>query len=220
MTQVRDRWLTPGPQPNGLQAAADGIWVLDQVDNHLYKLRYEDGSVIARLPTQTDRSSGVTEGGGFLWVSSTYSLEIFRINYDGSTSAVFDTPGKGVMQGRGPDYDTVTGAHGMEWVDADNLWLAVPPARTVFLLDPATMQPKRSVPTPGDRPHGIFLHDGCLWLADTDMRAIHKLDAHNGEVLAEISVADPELHGMTLHQGDIWFCCAETRRVCTIPLPP
>ena len=219
MTEIRDRWLTPGAQPNALQAASDGLWVMDQSDNHLYKLRYEDGSVMAKLPTETDRSSGVTEGGGFVWVSSTYSRELYRLNHDGTTSAVFDTPGKGVLQGRDPDYDTVTEAHGLEWVDDHNMWMAVPPSRTVYLLDPATMQPKRSFPTPGDRPHGIFLHDGYLWLADTNMRKAHKLDPDNGEILAEISVPDPEVHGMTVHEGTLWFCCAVTRRVCTIALP-
>ena len=67
MAEIQDRWITPGPQPNGLQAADDGLWVIDQTDNHLYKLSYEDGSVIADLPTETEHSSGVTEGGGFLW---------------------------------------------------------------------------------------------------------------------------------------------------------
>ena len=213
-------WLTPGPKPNGLQAAADGLWVIDQEDNHLYKLSYEDGSVMAKVPTKTDRPSGVAEGGGFLWASSTYSAELFRLSYDGSTSEVFDTPGKGVLEWPGRKVDRVTGAHGMEWVDGANMWVAVPPARQVFLVDPATMRPKRSVPTPGDRPHGLFLHGGHLWLADTNMRKIHELDHESGQVLREIDVPDPEVHGVTLHEGKIWFCCAETRRVCTIPLPP
>lgn len=212
-------WLTPGPKPNGLQAATDGLWVIDQDDSHLYKLSYDDGSVMEKLPTETDRPSGVTEGGGFLWASSTYSAELFRLRYDGSTSAVFDTPGKGVNQWPGRKVDRVTGAHGMEWVDGANMWIAVPPASQVFLVDPATMRPKRSIPTPGHRPHGLFLHDGHLWLADTNMRKLHELDHESGQVLREIDVPDPEVHGVTLHEGKIWFCCAETRRVCTIPLP-
>ena len=50
MTAITDRWLAPGPQPNGLQAAGDGIWLIDQRDNHLYKLAYEDGSVRQLTP--------------------------------------------------------------------------------------------------------------------------------------------------------------------------
>ena len=36
MAQMEDRWVTPGPQPNGLQAVSDGLWVIDQTDNYVY----------------------------------------------------------------------------------------------------------------------------------------------------------------------------------------
>ena len=192
---------------------------MDQTDNHLYKLSWEDGSVIADLPTETEHSSGVTEGGGYLWVASTYTTELFQLNADGSTVAKHDTPGKGVVAFGDPNRQRVTGAHGMEWVDDDNMWVAVPPAQRVFLMDPKTMTVKRSIPTPGSRPHGLFMHDGDMWLADTQDRKIHRLNPENGEVLDEIDAPAPEVHGMTLHDGNIWFCCAVTCRVCTIPLP-
>lgn len=220
MTQINDMWVTPGPQPNGLQATAEGLWVIDQTDNHLYLLSYDDGSIIADLPTETLHSSGVTVGGGHIWVASTYSCELFKINIkDGSTVAKYDTPGKGVVAFGNPENRRVTGAHGMEWVDDRNMWVALPPAQKVFLMDPRTMKVKRSIPSPGVRPHGLFIHEGAMWLADTQMRVIHKLDPKDGKVLDEIDVPDPEVHGMTLHEGNIWFCCAVTRRVCTIPLP-
>jgi hypothetical protein len=49
--EPRLRWLSPGRQPNGLQATADGLWVIDQIDpNDLYLLAYEDGRQVSRLP--------------------------------------------------------------------------------------------------------------------------------------------------------------------------
>ena len=219
MTEITDRWVTPGPQPNGLQAAEDGLWVIDQSDNHLYKLAYHDGSVLAWLPTETDRSSGVTEGGGYVWVASTYTARIYKLNGDGTTVEDYDTPGAGVVESGDPARTNVTGAHGLEWLDDSNMWIAVPPASRLFLVDPGTMQVRRSIPTPGTRPHGIFVVNGDLWCADTGMRKIHKLDPETGAVRTEIDVPAPEVHGMTLHDGSIWFCCSETRRVCTIPLP-
>ena len=99
------------------------------------------------------------------------------------------------------------------------MWVAVPPAKRLYLIDAATMQVVRSIPTPGMRPHGIFVNGGDLWCADTQMCKIHRLDPASGAVTAEIDVPAPEVHGMTLHEGEIWFCCAETRRVCTVPLP-
>ena len=220
MSEIHDMWITPGPQPNGLQATPDGLWVIDQVDNHLYKLSYDDGSVIEKVPTETEHSSGVTVGGGYLWVASTYTCELVQMDHDGSTVERHDTPGKGVVGfAKDPANARVTGAHGMEWVDDENMWVAVPPAQRVYLMDPTTMTVKRSIPTPGIRPHGLFMHEGFIWLADTQDAKAQKLDPDTGEVLAEIDLPAPEVHGMTLHEGNIWFCCAVTCRVCTVPLP-
>ena len=41
--KAEERWIHPGPQPNGLQADSDGLWVIDQGNEHLYNLSYEDG---------------------------------------------------------------------------------------------------------------------------------------------------------------------------------
>tara|TARA_B100001123_G_scaffold133579_2_gene154854 strand:- start:3613 stop:4275 length:663 start_codon:yes stop_codon:yes gene_type:complete len=218
--QAEERWIHPGPQPNGLQADSDGLWAIDQGNDHLYKLSYSDGSIIEDLETETSKSSGVTKGGGYLWVASTYSAELYQLNMDGSTAAVFDTPGKGVVTQYGSSENPqITGAHGMEWVDEENMWVAVPPAQKVFLLNPTNMEVKHSIPTPGVRPHGLFIDNGNLWLADTQNCKIYKMDPENGEIRGEIDVPEPEIHGMTIYEGDIWFCCAETRKVCTVKLP-
>ena len=86
-------------------------------------------------------------------------------------------------------------------------------------MDPATMEVKRSIPTPGSRPHGLFMREGEMWLGDTQMGKVHRLNPDDGDVLEEIDVPAPEVHGMTLHDDTIWFCCAVTRRVSTVPLP-
>ena len=218
--QAEMKWVHPGPQPNGLQCDSDGLWAIDQGNDHLYKLSYEDGSILEDLNTETSKSSGITKGGGYLWVASTYTAELFKLNLDGSTADIFDTPGKGAVTEYGSSENPqVTGAHGMEWVDENNMWVAVPPAQEVFLMDPQNMTVKRSIPTPGVRPHGLFMDNGNMWLADTQRCQIHKINPDNGDVLDEIHISEPEIHGMTLHEGNIWFCCAETRKVCTVPLP-
>ena len=81
------------------------------------------------------------------------------------------------------------------------------------------MEVKRSIPTPGVRPHGLFIDNGNMWLADTQECKIYKINPDNGEVQSEIHIPEPEIHGMTIYDGDIWFCCAETRKVCTVKLP-
>ena len=44
MPKIEDMWLTPCTRPNGLQAAADGLWVISADDEaRLQKLDYETG---------------------------------------------------------------------------------------------------------------------------------------------------------------------------------
>ena len=223
MTEIKERFLHPGPQPNGLQAAEDGLWVIDQVDNHIYKLDWENGFVLERIPAEVAHSSGITLGGGYIWISSTFDVEsagddgspkLVKCNPDGSTVERYDTPGSklNVRANR------VAGAHGIEWVDEDNMWAAVPPSQTVYLMDPKTMTVKRSIPCPGDRPHGLFVRGDHMWLADTTLCKIHTIDINDGTVVREIDVPSPEVHGMTLYKDQIWFACAVTRRICSVSL--
>ena len=147
------------------------------------------------------------------------SPKIVKCNSDGSTVGRFDTPGIGfVSYPDRPPADRITGAHGLEWVDEENLWVAVPPSQTIYLMDPKTMTIKRSIPSPGSRPHGLFVKGDHMWLADTSLCKIHKMDTSDGTVVEEIDIPSPEVHGMTLFEDTIWFACAMTRRICTVSL--
>jgi streptogramin lyase len=213
MTEVRDRWV-PRFRPNGLQAAADGLWVVAQsggedTDTHAYKLSYENGSVIRKIPTRLEHAGGISESVGYLWITSGYDLT--KLDYDGNEVATFLTP-----EGRG--------AHGVEWIDEHNMWLTSPGTFRVYLIDPSTMEVKHSVPFPvGKKGHGMFVRNGSVWQGvtrkDTGGGEIYELNARDGRVLTRIDVAEPEIHGMTLHDGLIWICCAKSDRVCTIPMP-
>ena len=128
MARADDMWLTQGPRPNGLQAADDGLWVIDAGDSHIYKLDWNDGSVIVDVPTDTYHSSGMTIGGGHAWVASTHNSRLYKIDpNDGSTIEFYDPPGMGVKDPRdtGPDYIR---PHGMEYIDDENMWVSVKPA--------------------------------------------------------------------------------------------
>ena len=213
MTEVRDMWTAPF-RPNGLQADPDGLWVMAQsggelTDNHVYKLSYEDGSVLEKVPTGLGHAGGVTVGGGHVWVAADY--EIFKLDYDGNILERHVSPG-----GRG--------VHGMEWVDKDNMWLVDPGKYRVDLVDPATMEIKRSVPTPvGKKAHGMFIGDGVIWQGvtrkDLGGGELYQIDIEDGTVLDRIDIPAPEVHGLAGHEGRIWFCCAKTHRVCSVPMP-
>src|SRR5438046_3310133 len=90
---------SPGPQPNGLQATKDGLWIMDQgAGNKAYLVSYDDGKVLRSFETETDKSSGITFDGEALWIGSTYSREIFRVDaMTGKTLERHFTPGAGII---------------------------------------------------------------------------------------------------------------------------
>ena len=229
-------WKTPGPQPNGLQAAPDGIWVIDQVDNRVYRLDPADGRALHSFPTRAQHSSGITlDPYGGVWVASTFGFDVIR--YDPSTGAElssFPTPG-----------DPTVGAHGLEWRDGA-LWVNVPKTATVYQVDPRDGRVVHQVPAPGCRPHGMAWADGYqagaewtgrsevlalsaepgpasaaprIWCVETNRRAILLLDPATGRELFELAVDGPEPHGMTIRDGQFWLCDASTREVFVVDVP-
>lgn len=207
----------PGRMPNALQAVEDGLWILDQENpNKAHKVRYRDGSVIAEIVTESEHGSGITYGGGALWIASTYGLKTLKVDPGtGKTLASFDTPGTGKVRWGRPTRDS--GAHGLEWVDG-RYWIAVPPSVTIYLIEPDTGKVIRSIPAPGVRPHGIAWDRGHLWCVESNDRAIYKLDPRDGSPLAKIQLSpdDPEPHGMSMRNGVIWYCDAVSRWVCRL----
>lgn len=204
---IETLFAAPGPQPNGLQATAEGLWILDQGTNEIHLVAYT-GDVLRGFATASDRGSGITDDGRNLWIASTYSREILRVDREtGATLAAFPTPGAGQ-----------TGAHGLEWRDG-TLWMAVPPVATLYQVDPARdFAVLHQIPAPGNRPHGIAWDGDHLWCAETSHRALYCLNPRNGAIEdgIEIPAAYPEPHGMSFHDGALWYCDATTRAVCRI----
>lgn len=228
---------SPGPKPNGLQAAQDGLWIIDQGDDHVYLVDYKEGEVLRDLDTEADKASGITFDGKDIWMASTYSRELIRCDAKtGKTLERRPTPGAGVIYqqagdapGRssplltkqaapparpaaasGPPLGPIplgTGAHGLEWRE-DKLWVAVPPSRMVYRIDPTAWVVEHSFSTAGNRPHGIGWEGKFLWVTDSNLNAFFKHDPETGQIVEKIQLADsdPLPHGMTIWNGHLWYC--------------
>ena len=210
--RVEKVFRAPCKQPNALQAVADGLWILDQVDpNKAYKVRYEDGAVLHEIQTESIHGSGITLGNDALWVASTWGLQTLKVDpATGKTLKSFVTPGAGMNKFGNPTRPS--GAHGLEWVE-DKYWMAVPASGLLYLMEPESGKIARTLPAPGWRTHGLAWDDGALWCVETSDRAIYKIDARDGKLLAKIPLSeqDPEPHGMTQKDGVLWYCDAGSR---------
>jgi streptogramin lyase len=236
--KVETVFKSPGPKPNGLQATKDGLWIIDQGDNKAYLVSYQDGKVIREFLTEADRASGITFDGEALWIGSTYNREIIRSDANtGKTIARYYTPGAGVIykttwdaparssplappsseprgQRRqaqnaqaGAPQGPGTGAHGQEWRDG-KLWMAVPPSRMAYRVDPKTWVVEHQFSMAGNRPHGIGWEGKFLWVTDSNLNAFFKHDPVTGEIVEKIQLADsdPLPHGMSIWEGSLWYC--------------
>ena len=228
--RVETVFKSPGPNPNGLQATGEGLWIIDGDDGRAYLVSYRDGRVLRGFDTETLHPSGITFDGETIWVASTYSREIIRADASsGKTIAKYFTPGAGVIYkmpsdppGRrsplapapqpsepsGPAKPRpATGAHGLEWREG-KLWAAVPPSRMIYRIDPRNWMVEQRFPSAGNRPHGIGWEGDYLWCTDTNLNAFFKHDPDSGEIVERIQLADhdPLPHGMTIRDGVLWYC--------------
>ena len=102
-----------------------------------------------------------------------------------------------------------TGAHGQQTQNG-KLWMAVPPARMLFRMDPKTWVVEHAIPTVGYRPHGIGIETPdakYLWESDTNMGAFFKRDMVTGEVVDSLVLPDgaPFMHGASVWKGYIYW---------------
>jgi len=230
VSEVERAFRAPGSQPNGLQATGEGLWILDQGTNRVALLRYQDGRVIRQFDTETDRGSGITFDGSALWIASTYNRLLVKVDsQSGKTLQKLPSPGSGVVKwGPRSDHPTPTGAHGMEFLRGE-LWVAVPPSATIYVMNPKDAGILRSFPAPGVRPHGIgWDPDGSLWCAESNYRSFFKMSPQTGQILKQLLLppASPEVdglvvapHGTTVWEKQIWFCVAETGEVYRFAIP-
>ncbi len=102
-----------------------------------------------------------------------------------------------------------TGAHGQQ-TQGGKLWMAVPPGRMIYRVDPKTWTVEHMFPTVGYRPHGIGIESPdakYLWESDTNMGAFFKRDMMTGEVVDSIVLPDgsPFPHGASVYKGYIYW---------------
>ena len=195
--KVETVFKSPGPKPNGLQATKDGLWIIDQGDgNKAYLVSYE-GKVIKSFETETEKSSGITFDGEALWIGSTYSREIVKV--DANTGKAIErhfTPGAGVI------YQMVND----------------PPARSSPLAPKREQRPetikgvvggfdmgkKLGGAAPGTGAHGQEWKDGKLWFAVPPSREVYCVDPKTWVVQTKFPTSGNRPHGIGWEGKYLW----------------
>ncbi|MEZ5403160.1 MAG: hypothetical protein R2729_26000 [Bryobacteraceae bacterium] len=194
---------SPASKPNGLQATAAGLWIIDQgPGNQAHLVEYKKGKVIKGFETETESSSGITFDGEALWIGSTYSREIVKC--DANTGKAIErrfTPGAGVI------YQMTGDAPGRSSPVPDNLRQKTPPRPAAAATKPRVggfQMGKASSVAPGTGAHGQEWRDGKLWFCVPPSRRVYRVDPKSWVVEKQFSTAGNRPHGIGWEGKYLW----------------
>jgi hypothetical protein len=122
----------------------------------------------------------------------------------------------GGRQGAGRQNDDVqagpagTGAHCI-LVKGNLLYVAVPPARMIFVIDKTSWIVQNMIPTAGSRPHDMTWTNDAkthFWASDSDLNAFFLHDAATGQITERLQLPtdSPVIHGAKLWNGYMYNC--------------
>ncbi len=195
--RVEIAFKSPGPQPNGLQATKDGLWIIDQsAGSKVYLVDYADGRVLRTFETDTVRPSGITFDGEALWIGSTFSYENVRCN--ATTGAVIErrpTPGSIMytMAGDAPQRRSPLQGGPMAQARSPLADAAAPLARLSQV--------------PSNRlqgAHGQEWRDGRLWTTSTSARSIYEIEPKSWVVQKIFRTPGNRPHGLAFEGAYLW----------------
>jgi len=103
-----------------------------------------------------------------------------------------------------------TGAHCI-LVKGDLLYVAVPPARMIFVIDKNTWVVQNLIQTAGGRPHDMAWTNDAkthFWASDSDLNAFFLHDATTGQMTERLQLPSdsPVIHGAKLWNGYMYNC--------------
>jgi streptogramin lyase len=205
-------FTAPGQQVNGLEAVSDGLWLCDQRDGRAYLVDFA-GAMLTSFASPARNASGITVGGGSVWISSNVSpAMIFR--HDAVSG---HCTGYLLLAGEG-------GVHGLQWRSggagaSGTLWVSRPGAHRIDHIDAESGELLGSLAFPADRSHGMFWdeRDGTLSVAETNHGHVLRFDPQSGDLLEEWHIEGAEVHGFSRSgDGRIWVGDASTNQVLVV----
>jgi hypothetical protein len=198
--KVEIAFKSPGPQPNGLQATPEGLWIIDQGDgSKAYLVSYDDGKVLRSFETETDKSSGITYEGGTLWIGSTYSRETVRVDATtGKTLERHFTPGAGVI------YKMAGDPPGRSSPLAKTRQRAPRPAAKPGFVGGFSQGELQGSKATGTGAHGQEWRDGKLWFAVPPSRMVYSIDPKTWVVQSRFPTAANRPHGIGWEGKYLW----------------
>lgn len=230
---IENLFRAPYSVPNGLQMSAAGLWIVDQITDRVALVNpadlvgyYNVPKFIRDIPSESSNSSGLTFGGGALWLAANGSGELFRAvrpsdaqnhmgeiikvdPHNGATLARYPLPGGG-------------GTHGVEYDPYEEgiVWVTTLKEQTLTKMRLEDWSIQQVIPLPYKRAHGVVRVEDGMWVVHTADRVLVKLDLADGHELDRIDVPapHPEPHCLSIFGEDLIYCDASSGWVAKITL--
>jgi streptogramin lyase len=210
--KVEKLFKAPDAHPNALETADDGLWIADQISEHVAKVDWETGKVLHQFVSESHNTSGIAVGGGFLWLNANGAGSAARMRdprphdrpYGEIIKADLKT-GK-TIEAYNPPWG---GCHGAVYMkETDTLWVVALDIGALAEVDPKDKyRILRMIPVKQNAPHGIDWHEGGIWCLSAGDRVAQKLDPDTGRVMDAVKIGtnDPDPHGMCIRNGYMYY---------------
>lgn len=220
----------PYALPNGLQLTPEGLWIVDQISDRVALVEmtapndYGVTKLLAEIATESSNTSGLTYGGGTLWLAANGPGTLWRAPRptdaaSGEILQVAPTTGHTLQRRLLPGGG---GTHGMEYdrYEPDTLWLTTLKTQTLTKVRISDWSVQLVLPLPYGRAHGVARVADGIWVVHTADRVIVKLDARSGAELDRITVPkeSPEPHCLSADGGNLLYCDATSGWIVRVRL--
>lgn len=223
MARKIEAWFrAPYSVPNGLQVTDEGLWIVDQITDRVALIELENPNeygvtrLVRDIPTESSNTSGLTFGGGTLWLAANGPATLWRLprptDAQAGTGEILQVdPASGATLARYP-LPGGGGTHGLEYdrYEEGVLWLTTLKSQTLTKVRIADWSVQQVLPLPYGRAHGVVRVADGIWVVHTSERTIVKLDLADGRVLDRLDVPAslPEPHGLSIFGQDLLYCDA------------
>jgi len=210
--KVEKLYKAPDIHPNALEAAEDGLWIADQISEHVAKVDWETGKVLHEMVSESHNTSGIAVGGGYLWLNANGAGSAAKMRPPRPTDKPLgeiikaDMKTGKIVKSYDPPWGGVHGA--VYRKETDTLWVVALNVGALAELDTKDeLRILRMVPVRQNAPHGIDWHEGGIWCLSAGDRLAQKIDPNTGRVLDTVKLGpqDPDPHGMCIHKGYMYY---------------
>jgi hypothetical protein len=234
MATTRNLFKAPTGLPNAVAVAPEGLWIAEQKMSGPLAKQYNmpepsdlreaawlvdwNGKILKTIMTASRNTSGMTVGGGYLWMGAEYPAP-----YDGIYQ--YDMDGKLIAQRQVPlgPADDGGGIHGALWHDG-KLWVLANRLHAILRIDPVSWTPEFQIPLSNlaDRYHAIAWSDdkpnGAIWAVTGNNSksykegspGLHRYDASSGRLveIVDFAAGSADPHGLAVRNGKLISCDA------------